>query len=70
MALTMRRDPFARGEYKRVCHGPGECALCGQTRPRVFTYVWVRDDRTRSTTPDHRRAKLFCALACFTVYHS
>jgi hypothetical protein len=31
MAHTMCRDPFARGEYGRVCHGPGERAWCGQT---------------------------------------
>ena len=70
MAHTMRRDPFARGEYERVCHGPGRCAWCGRTRPRVFTYVWVRGDRTHSTKPDHRRAKTLCAIDCFTAYHS
>jgi hypothetical protein len=70
MAHTMRRDPFARGEYERVSHGPGQCAWCGQTRSRVFTYVWIRDDRTQSTSPDHRRANTFCAFDCFTAYHS
>ena len=70
MAHTMRRDPFARGEYARLCHGPGECAWCGQKRPRVYSYVWVRDDRTQATTADHRRAKTFCTFDCFTVYLS
>jgi hypothetical protein len=70
MAHTMRRDPFARGEYKRLCQGPRECAWCGQTYPRVFTYVWVSDDRTQSTTPELSRAKTFCAFDCFTAYHS
>ena len=49
MAHTMRRDPFARGEYERVCHGRGECAWCGQKRPRVFSYLWLSDGRTQST---------------------
>ena len=70
MALSMRRNPFARGEYERVSHGPGKCASCGQTRLRIFTYVWVRDDRTQSATSDHLRAKKFCAFDCFTMYHS
>jgi hypothetical protein len=70
MALTMRRDPFARGAYERVCHGPGECAWCGQTRPRVYSYVWVKVDRTQSTMPEHRRAKLFCAFDCFNSFYS
>jgi hypothetical protein len=68
MALTMRRDPFARGEYERVCHGQGECAWCGQTRPRVYSYVWVRDDRTQSTAPEHRGAKTFCTFDCFRSF--
>jgi hypothetical protein len=70
MALTMRRDPFARGEYERVCHGQGQCAWCGQSRPRVYTYVWVRGDRMQSTTAENRRAKLFCTFNCFSVFYS
>jgi hypothetical protein len=68
MTHTMHRDPFARGQYERVCHEPGPCAWCGQTRPRVFTYVWVTDDQAPSTTADHRRAKRFCAFDCFTAH--
>ncbi len=34
MALMLRRDPIARGEYERFSHGHGECAWCGQKRPR------------------------------------
>jgi hypothetical protein len=70
MAHTMRRDLFARGEYERVCHGPVRCAWCGQTRRRVFTYVWARYDRTQFAAVEHRRAKTFGAFDCFTVYHS
>ena len=70
MMLAIRRDPLARGEYDRVCHGPGQCAWCGKTRPRVFSYAWLRDDRTQSTMPEHRRAKTFCAFDCFSAYHS
>ena len=66
----MRRDPFARGEYERVCHGPGQCAWCGQTRPRFFTLVWVRDDPPQPTKDEHRGTKNFCAFYCFTAYHS
>jgi hypothetical protein len=69
MAHTMRRDPFARGEYERVCHAPGQCGRCGQTRPRVYSYVWIRDDRTQSTSPNHRSANIFCAFDRFTAYH-
>ena len=68
MVHTMRRDPFSRGEYERVCQGTGQCAQCGQTRPRVYTYVWVRDDRTQSTTPEHRSVKSFCTFDCFTSF--
>ena len=50
MPHTMHRDPFGAVQYERVCHGPGECAWCGQKRPRVYTYVWVRDDRTAPRT--------------------
>ncbi len=70
MAHLMRCDPFARGEYERVCHGPGECDWCGQKRPRIYSYVWVKDDRPQSTTADHRRATRFCAFDCFTSFHS
>ena len=66
MALTMRRDPFAGGEYERVCYGPGQCAWCGQTRPRVFTYVWVRDDREiHDARPSEGQAVL-----CVRLLHS
>jgi hypothetical protein len=70
MAHTMRHDPFARGEYERVCHAPGQCGRCGQTRPRFFTLVWVRDDRPQPTKDEHRGTKNFCAFYCFTAYHS
>ena len=70
MALAVRRDPFARGEYERVCHGPGECAWYGQTRLRVFTYIWVRDDDNVPRTWKHRAAKLFCTFSCFSVFYS
>jgi hypothetical protein len=70
MTHTMRHDPFARGEYERVCHGPGQCAWCGQTRPPVFTFVWVRDDRPQPTKNEHRGTKNLFAFDCFTAYHS
>ena len=70
MAHTMRRDPFARGEYEPVCHGHGECAWCGQERPRVYSYVWTSDGRTHSTALDHRKARKFCTFSCFDVFHS
>jgi hypothetical protein len=70
MAHTMRRDPFARGAYERVCHGQGECAWCGQKRPRVYSYVWVSDDDNASRSWKHRAAKLFCTFGCFSVFYS
>ena len=70
MAHTMRRDPIARGGYERFCHGQGKCAGCGQKCLREYSYVWVSDGRTRSTSPDHRTAKSFCAFDCFTSFYS
>jgi hypothetical protein len=65
MAHTMRGNPFARRESERVCQRLGRCASCGHTRPRIYSYVWVRDDRTQSARPGHRRAETFCAFDCF-----
>jgi hypothetical protein len=70
MTLTMLRNPFTRGEYERVCHGQGECAWCGQKRPRVYSYVWTSDGRTHNTALDHRRARKFCTFSCFSVFYS
>ena len=69
MAHTMRRDSFARGEYERVCHGAGDCAWCGQRRPRVFSYVWVTDSLCRTTERAHSNARTFCNFSCFEGYH-
>jgi hypothetical protein len=65
MAHPMRRDPIARGEYERVCHGPGECAWCGQIRPRVFSYAWVNDGLLRNTQREHANARTCCNFNCF-----
>ena len=67
---SVGRDPFARGEYEVMGHGPGECAWCGQERPRIHTYVRVPDDRTQSTNLEHRRAKTFCTFDCFQSFHA
>jgi hypothetical protein len=69
MPTSVGRDPFARGEYERHSHGPGECCNCGSRVKCVYSYVWVGDDNTRSTDDAHRRAKLFCDFNCFKSYH-
>jgi hypothetical protein len=64
---------FARGAFKRTCHGPGECAWCGQKHKRVFTYVWV-DDGAINGQPSifvrHQTNHAFCNIECFESYHS
>jgi hypothetical protein len=69
MPHTMRRDSFARGEYARVCHGPGDCAWCGQQRPRVFSYARVHDGLLRNTQREHANAQTFCNRNCFQGYY-
>jgi hypothetical protein len=71
MPMSVGRDPFARGEYRRECQGPGTCAWCGDKRRRVFTYVWINDDSHRpSIFAEYQRRHAFCNFACFLSYHS
>ncbi len=70
MPIAVGRNPFARGEYERTCHGQGECDWCGQTRRRVFSYLWVSDGSNSSHAMDHVRNKLFCNFECFTSFYS
>jgi hypothetical protein len=71
MAISVGRDPFARGEYLRRVHGAGECDWCGQHQKRLYTYVWEDDDKAhRNTDHAHAQAKLFCNFECFKDYHS
>lgn len=62
---SVRRDPFARGEYIRYCQGKGKCAFCGQQRKRVYAYAWTPDDRRIPQINNH---KSFCNLQCFDDY--
>ena len=66
--MNVARDCFAKGEYHRQCHGPGECAWCGQKRARLYSYQWDSDGSCHR--PDHSRAEHFCNLECFRSYHS
>ena len=66
--VTVRRDPFARGEYVRFpSHGTGDCAWCGQTRRVVYGYVWEEDDRPRRAREQHVE-HWFCNLACHDTF--
>jgi hypothetical protein len=65
MAHSMRRDPFARGEYGRVCHGPGQCAWCGQTRPRLH----LRLGQGRPNTVHDARPSQSQDVLCVQLFH-
>jgi hypothetical protein len=70
---TVRHDAFARGGFARTCHGPGECAWCGQKRTRVYSYVWVSDgalDGQPRIFVRHQADQVFCNFDCFESYHS
>jgi hypothetical protein len=68
MTTTVRRDPFARGEYRRESIGHGECTWCG-TEKRVFTYEWEADASCFRHPPFGRTPKGFCDLGCFDAYN-
>ena len=73
MADSIRHDPFARGAFKRTCHGPGACAWCGQERRRLFSYVWVSDgalDGQPSIFDRPQANHTICNFDCFHSYHT
>ena len=73
MAHSVGRDPFARGEYERRCIAQFrfKCAWCGQHRKRLYTYVWVPDDKAHHNTDSaHCNAKPFCNFECFQSYYA
>lgn len=62
---TLRRDPFARGEYVRYSVGAGVCRWCGQQRKRLYEYLWWPDDKR----PPSRTGRAgFCNFRCFEEY--
>ncbi len=67
--MMVQRDPFARGEYERVCIPNRlqtlDCAWCGSKPPRLYTYQWQRDDRPE---PASRQLKRFCNYRCFESF--
>ena len=71
MAMTVRRDPFARGEYKRFCLDGGryrvKCDWCGQRKNRLFSYVWWSDDKPE---PQEDSGEFFCDFSCFSSYRN
>lgn len=67
VGTTCQRDSFARGELVRFSSGgSGDCAWCGQTRKKVFSYVWWNDGRARPNRghADH----WFCGLDCMKAF--
>lgn len=64
---TLQRDPFARGEYARFPRGPGICKWCGQSRKRLYAYVWWDDAKQ----PPHSDDAFgdFCNFQCFKDYY-
>jgi hypothetical protein len=72
MSTTVNRDPFARGDYKRFILGnrsltytPQACDWCGQTPPRLYSYVWWADDKPE---PEEDSGYWFCNADCFHDY--
>ena len=77
--VTVRRDPFARGEYKRFCvanplraghpypAGTTHCDWCGQGQKRMYSYVWWDDAKPE---PQHDSGYWFCNLDCFAAFHN
>jgi hypothetical protein len=71
MAITVRRDPFARGAFLRECKGRGCCAWCGQERLRVFSYFWANDGVTRpNLLAEWQRNHNFCNFDFFVSHNS
>lgn len=70
MAISVRRDPFARGEYHRICVGAGTCDWCGQERKRLFTYAWTSDSAMVYQHTRRGDGHAFCNVQCFLDYHS
>ncbi len=70
MATTVGRDPFARGEYRRICvsntHQKVTCKWCGSTPKRLYAYAWQNDDSPRSWESN----KFFCNLNCYKACSS
>ncbi len=66
MATTVRRDCFARGEYKRFSKaGSDTCLWCGTSPRLLYAYVWWRDAKAE---PRDDNGKWFCNLQCFEAY--
>lgn len=66
--MTMRRDPFARGEYvRRLARTAfeGSCDWCGMKKRRLYTYAWAHDGGRMPPEPD----EIFCDFSCFESYH-
>ena len=69
MAMTVARDPFARGEYVRaVSRNAAACSWCGAVKARLYTYTWSPDDR--SCSKGFPFGKGFCNISCFRAFHS
>lgn len=72
MAITVGRDPFARGEYKRFTinnvQALQSCGACGRRPRTLYNYVWWPDGlRTEPRSHDGRG---FCNFDCYRSYHT
>ncbi len=71
MTRTVGRDPFARGEYKRVCTSDPVtvqqgCRWCGAQPKRLYAYGWWNDG-TRAPRDD--KGRWFCNRGCCEAFH-
>jgi hypothetical protein len=70
--FSVKRDPFARGEYKRFVQSnrshvsnAWSCDWCGQKPDRLYSYVWWGDAKKE---PQDDSGYWFCNLNCFQAY--
>lgn len=72
MPLSMRHDPFARGEYERTTHtntaGRHKCEWCGSKPKRLYQYVWWNDDNNRPRIVKSS-VRWYCNFSCFQSYN-
>ena len=72
MATSVKRDPFARGEFRRECKGNAdghaECAWCGGKPRRLYRYTWIPDGVRYALGYGARKTKWFCNFSCYRAW--
>lgn len=74
MSTLIRRDPFARGAYRRYATFQhtlpeaerADCHWCGNRPGRLYSYVWESDSACVPSLPRHG---WFCNFTCHFNYH-